>query len=223
MAETSDQVRPLAPSSDRPASSDDEAAATPLSVRKNRRRRCLRCCGCVAAALLIQAAVVVALVFTVFKTRDPVIRLNRATVDRLDLINGTTTPRPGSNMSLTADVSVKNPNYASFRYPNTTTSLFYRGALIGEARGPPGNARARRTLRMNVTVDVVADRVLALPDVGSDLNSGAVTISSYTEIEGRVKIWMVKKHATVRMNCSLTINMTSQAITEQKCKRKVKL
>lgn len=223
MVETSDQARPLAPASDRHVSSDDEAATTPISIRKNRRRRCLRCCGCVGAALLVQAAVVVILIFTVFKARDPVIRLNRVTVDRMELVNGTNTPRPGSNMSLTADVSVKNPNYVGFRYPNTTTALFYRGAEIGVARGPPGNSRARRTARMNVTIEVVADRVLALPDVGSDLNSGAVTISSYSDLKGKVKIWMIKKEARVKMNCTLTINMTSQSITQQKCKRKVKL
>ncbi|KAK6142776.1 hypothetical protein DH2020_023124 [Rehmannia glutinosa] len=170
-----------------------------------------------------QATVVVILIFTVFKVKDPVIRMNDVTVERLDLISGTTTPRPGSNMTLNADVSVKNPNYASFRYQNTTTTLYYRGAVIGEARGPPGRAKARRTMRMNVTVDVITDRVLNQPDLGSDINSGLITMSSYTVVGGRVKIFVVKKHVTVRMNCSMTVNITSRAIQQQKCKRKVKL
>ncbi|KAK6142778.1 hypothetical protein DH2020_023126 [Rehmannia glutinosa] len=117
----------------------------------------------------------------------------------------------------------KNPNYASFRYQNTTTTLYYRGAVIGEARGPPGRAKARRTMRMNVTVDVITDRVLNQPDLGSDINSGLITMSSYTVVGGRVKIFVVKKHVTVRMNCSMTVNITSRAIQQQKCKRKVKL
>ncbi|XP_041995890.1 late embryogenesis abundant protein At1g64065-like [Salvia splendens] len=205
MVETSEQIRPLAPASERPTSSDDEAAATPVN---HRRRRLLRCCACVGAVLLIQAVVIVILIFTVFKVKDPdpVIRLNGVTVDRLDLINGTTTPQPGSNMSLTADVSVQNPNYASFRYPEMTSSLYYRGTEIGEARGPAGKARARRTARMNVTVEVIADRVTGQPELGSDINSGMLTLGSYTVVGGKVKILMVKKHDRITMNCSLTVN-----------------
>lgn len=218
MVETSEQVRPLAPASDRPTSSDDEAT----TVTGIRRKRWVRCCACVAALLLIEAIVVVILIFTVFKVKDPIIRMNKVTVDKLELINGTT-PRPGTNMTLTADVSVKNPNFASFKYQNTTTTLSYRGAVIGEARGPPGRAKARRTMRMNVTVDVITDRILAQPELGSDYNSGLLTMNSYTVVGGRVKILIIKKHVTVRMNCSLTINITSQAIQQQKCKRKVKL
>ncbi|KAK4382978.1 hypothetical protein Sango_2823200 [Sesamum angolense] len=219
MVETSEQVRPLAPASDRPISSDDEEAA----VTGTRRRRWVKCCGCIGAVILVQAIVVVVLIFTVFKVKEPIIRMNAVTVERLELIAGTTTPRPGSNMTLNADVSVKNPNYASFKYQNTTTALFYRGSEIGEARGPPGRARARRTMRMNITVDVMTDRILSQPDLRSDINSGLIAISSYTRVGGRVKMFIIKKHVTVTMNCTITINATSQAIQQQKCKRKVKL
>ncbi|KAL3642704.1 hypothetical protein CASFOL_013519 [Castilleja foliolosa] len=148
----------------------------------------------------------IALIFTVFKVKDPVIQMNSVAVTRLDLVSGTTTPRPGSNMTLDADVSVKNPNYESFRYQNTTTAIYYRGVLIGEARGPPGRARARRTMRVNVTVDVMTDRVISQPGLGSDINSGLLTMSSYTVVDGRVKILMIRKYVTVRMNCSMTVN-----------------
>ncbi|PIN13679.1 hypothetical protein CDL12_13700 [Handroanthus impetiginosus] len=217
MMETSEQVRPLAPAAERPSSDDEESAA----VTKVRRRRWLKCCGCVTAILLIQAIVIVILIFTVFKVKDPIIRMNGVTVQSLDLINGTT-PRPGSNMSIIADVSVKNPNFASFKYKNTTTTLFYRGTVIGDAHGPPGSARARRTMRMNVTVDIITDRLLTQPNLSSDINSGLLTISSYTRVGGKVKI-IFKKHVTVTMNCSMTVNITSRAIQQQKCKRKVKL
>ncbi|KAK4415893.1 hypothetical protein Salat_2696700 [Sesamum alatum] len=219
MVETSEQVRPLALASDRPTSSDDEESAVPGT----RRRRWVKCCGCIAAVVLVQAIVVVILIFTVFKVKDPIIRMTGVTVQRLELIAGTTTPRPGSNMTLNAHVSVKNPNYASFKYQNTTTALYYRGTVIGEARVPPGRARARRTMRMNVTVDVMTDRILSQPHLSSDINSGLVAISSYTRVGGRVKMFIIKKHVTVTMNCTITINATSQAIHQHKCKLKVKL
>ncbi|XP_073270977.1 late embryogenesis abundant protein At1g64065 [Primulina huaijiensis] len=216
--ESSDQVHPLAPAAGRYTGSDDDEAA----AHKTNRRRCIKCCGIITVLLLIQAIVVVVLIFTVFKVKDPVIRMNGVTIDRLELLNGTTTPRPGSNISLTADVSVKNSNFASFKYQNTTSTLFYHGVVIGEARGPPGRAKARRTMRMNVTVDVMTDRILQQPNLNSDYSSGLLTIGSYTSVGGRVKMIFFKKHVTVRMNCSITVNVTSKAIQQQKCKRKVK-
>ncbi|XP_059651329.1 uncharacterized protein LOC132298957 [Cornus florida] len=215
-----EQARPLAPASERPSSDDDE---TVLDQKALRRKKCIKCCGCIAALLLIEVVVVIILIFTVFKVKDPVIKMNGVTVDKLDLINGTT-PRPGSNMSLTADVSVKNPNVASFKYSNTTTTLYYRGTMIGEARGPPGQAKARRTMRMNVTVDIITDSLVTNPSLSSDYKSGLLTMTSFTRVGGRVTIMkIIKKHVIVKMNCSMTINITSQSIQEQKCKRKVKL
>jgi len=216
-----EQVRPLAPASIRPSSDDEEAA---LYIKKLHRKKCIKCCGCVLALLVIQIIVVVILIFTVFKVKDPIMSLNGVTVDKLELINGTTIPKPGSNMSLTADVSVKNPNVVSFKYPNTTTALYYRGMMIGEARGPPGKSKARRTTRMNVTVDVGMDNLISNPNLQSDMSSGILTMSSFTRVRGRVKMFnIIKKHVVVRMNCTISINITSRAIQDQKCKKKVKL
>ncbi|KAK2995831.1 hypothetical protein RJ640_006170 [Escallonia rubra] len=215
-----EQVRPLAPASERQSSDDEETAA---HLKKTRRRKCIKCCGCIAALLLVEAVVVVILIFTVFKVKDPIVKLNNVKIDKLDLINGTT-PRPGSNMSLTADVSVKNPNYASFKYRNTTTTLFYRGAVIGEARGPPGQTKARRTMNMSLVVEIIVDGLMANPNLQSDVKSGLVDFSSYTRVGGRIKMLkIIKKHVIVKMNCTMSINMTSRAIQKMKCKRKVKL
>lgn len=215
-----EQVRPLAPARHRLSSDDDEVAKLLHGLR---RRRCIKCCGCVAAIILVHVVVVVILIFTVFEVKNPVIKLNGITIEKLELVNGTT-PRPGVNMSLTADVSVKNPNYASFRYRNTTTTLFYRGTVIGEARGPPGKARARRTVSMNMTVDIIPDTLMSNPSLQTDYSSGIMPLSTYSRIPGRVKILrIVKKHVVVKLNCSISVNITSRSIQEQKCKRHVNL
>ncbi|XP_050238490.1 late embryogenesis abundant protein At1g64065-like [Mercurialis annua] len=214
-----DQARPLAPSADRTSSDDEEAA---IHLKKIRRRRCIKCCGCITVTLLIQAIAIVTLIFTVFKVKDPTIRLNNVIITHMELVNNTI-PKPGTNISLIADVSVKNPNVASFKYDNTTSTLYYRGIIVGEARGPPGHSKARRTMRMNATVDLVTDKLISNPNLASDAGSGLLTIDAFTKLPGRVKIWFVKKHVTVKMNCSMTVNITSQAIHSQKCKNDVDL
>ncbi|KAF4367199.1 uncharacterized protein LOC115702083 [Cannabis sativa] len=215
-----EQARPLAPAADRPNSSDEDDVAAHL--KKIRRRKLIKCCGFITAVLLVVAVVIIILIFTVFRIKDPIIKMNKITVAQLNLVN-TTTPKAGSNMSLTADVSVKNPNVASFKYSNTTTWLYYYGTVVGEAKGPPGRARPRRTMRMNITVDIIMGRIMSSPNFVADVASGLLSMNSYSRIPGRVKMLGIKRHVVVMMNCTMTVSISSQTIQEQKCKRKVKL
>ncbi|KAJ8529236.1 hypothetical protein K7X08_036071 [Anisodus acutangulus] len=223
--EEREQVKPLAPASDRPSSNDDE---TTLNKKKFHQRRCFKYCVCVSTFLLILAIILIILIFTVFKIKDPIIRMNGVTMEKLDLVNTSGTilpmPKPGSNMTIKADVSVKNPNYASFRYSNTTTTISYRDTVVGEARGPPGKSKARRTMRMNITIDIITDKIVSHPGLQDDISTGLLTMNSFTSVGGRVKLLnMIKKHVVVKMNCSITVNITSQSIQDQKCTKKVKL
>lgn len=216
-----DQVRPLAPATTRQSSDDGEV--NDQLKKLMRRRFMIKCCGCTTAFLLIEAVVILILIFTVFRVKDPIIKLNGVTITKLELINNTI-PKPGTNMSLTADVSVKNPNVASFKYTNTTTTLYYQGKTVGEARGPPGRAKARRTMKMNITVVIITDQLISSPSLRNEVSSGLLTMNSFSKISGRVKIMsIIKKHVIVKMNCTMTVNITSQAIQKIKCKRKVSL
>ncbi|KAK8588028.1 hypothetical protein V6N13_086983 [Hibiscus sabdariffa] len=219
-----EQVRPLAPAADAPSSDDGEAAS---QLKQVKRKKFIKCCGCIAALIIILAVVIVILIFTVFRVKDPIIKMKGVSITNLELINGTSTvpiPRPGSNISLIADVSVKNPNIASFKYRNTTTTLYYHGTVVGDARGPGGSAKARRTMQMNITVNIMTDQLLDNPNLIADVGLRTLTLSSYSRIGGRVNMLsIIKRHVTVKMNCTFTVNITSQAIQEQKCKRKVDL
>ncbi|KAF9687865.1 hypothetical protein SADUNF_Sadunf02G0137600 [Salix dunnii] len=211
-----EQVRPLAPAAKR-QSSDEEGTC---QHHKKRGRKCFKCCVFVAAIFVALVTAIIVLRFTVFRVKDPVIKMNGVTVTRLELNNGTT-PKPGVNISLIADVSVKNPNVASFRYSSTTTTLYYDGQMVGEARNGPGQARARRTMRMNVSVDIIPDRLMSNPNLNADMSSGMLSMTTYTRVPGRMEIVIVKRNIVVEMRCSMTLSITSQQIQTQKCKRKV--
>ncbi|KAJ7962470.1 Late embryogenesis abundant protein [Quillaja saponaria] len=126
---------PQPPAADLPSSDDDEAAQY---LKKLRRRKCMiKCCGCITVFLQIKIIVIVILIFTLFRIKNPFFTLNGFTINKF--------PTSGTNMSITAVVSVKNPNMAPFRFSNTTTNLYYYGMVAGEAKAMPGNAKARRT------------------------------------------------------------------------------
>lgn len=213
-----EQARPLAPAADRPSSDDDEAA---LHLKKIQRRKFIKICGFLTAFVLIHVLVIITLIFTVFRVKDPVIKMNGITVTQS---GNSTILKAGTNLSFTADVSVKNPNVASFKYSNTTTTLYYHGTVIGEAHGPPGQARPRRTMRMNITANIITDRIISNPSLQTELGLGLLNLGSFSRIPGRVKILnVIRRHVVVKMNCTFAYNISSQEIQTQKCKRKVKL
>ncbi|KAK7843326.1 late embryogenesis abundant protein At1g64065 [Quercus suber] len=209
-----EHVKPLAPAGYQTSSSGEEKIL-PKHL-KFHHRKCIKCFGCFTALLLIIAVIMLVLAFTVFHIRDPMVMMNALTLTNLNLPNGNL--RQDFNVTLIADVSVKNPNAATFRYDNSTTTIYYHGAVVGEARIPSGKAKARRTVRMNMTVDIIPSKVLAVQNMSSDLISRQLNVSSYTKITGRVKVLnIVNKHVVVAMNCTITYNLSSQAIPHQNC------
>ncbi|KAI9110003.1 hypothetical protein K1719_019044 [Acacia pycnantha] len=122
-------------------------------------------------------------------------------------------------------MSIENPNAVTFWFENTTTTMDYHGTTVAEAYGPPGEAKARSTFPMNLTVDVMADRLVSSSsELYSDITGGEMNMTSFSIVPGRVNIWnIVKKHVNINMNCSLTINIRGQSVKDMNCKRKVKL
>lgn len=206
MSKGSEKFRPVAPPSDCHFSSDDKKAAEI--------RRMKRWC-CIGALLLIVTVVGLTLAFTVFSLKYPIVRVGKLNFDSIEFING-------SNMTLNVDVLVKNPNLASFRYGNMTTTFFYRGAVVGDLRGPAGWVKAWRTVRFNVTVDIMKDRILSRPGLEADMYSGLVNVSSYTRVCWRMHLLMFEKHMRMKMKCNLGFNITSRAIQHHICKRNIK-
>ncbi|XP_077210471.1 late embryogenesis abundant protein At1g64065-like [Tasmannia lanceolata] len=215
-----EDIKPLAPANFNVEPVDQEEARWELPT-KIRNRRCIICCGCCTAVLVILGIVILVLALTVFRVRDPEMTMNSVKIDQLTFRLDTP---PALNMTIMANISVKNPNAASFKFGNSTTFLSYRGTTVGEARIPAGKASARRTLHMNVTVDVLADKLLGVANLYSDIASGALPVSSYSKIGGRVNLLNIfKRHVTVMMNCTMTVSVSNQAIQDQKCNQRVKL
>ncbi|GAB2224659.1 hypothetical protein Droror1_Dr00005424 [Drosera rotundifolia] len=216
MPETDDiQAKPLAPE-----------AADNVYARRRRLKHMKRCGYVTATMILLLFFIILLLALTVFRVKQPQIRLNGVTIQKLDL-NLTNIAKPEINVTLVADVSIKNPNAASFRYGNTTTSVSYKGVVVGEVEAPAGLARAMRTARMNLTIDVNGEKLLAAaPNLLTNvvLGGGDLVMDTYTRIGGRVKIMnVVKKHVVVVMNCSVSFDVSSREVKHQQCEQHVSL
>lgn len=199
---TSEQAKPFAPSSIfLPRSDDQESALTVTKSIKSGNRNCIIICGCITASFLILAVVLIILSFTVFHIKQPVIKMNGITLTPLKLNNGS---QSTTNLTFLADVSVKNPNAGSFKFSNGTTTVFYGGEVIGKGVLPAGAVKARRTVHLNVSVNVRPQKMNGISRLG---------MNSSTVISGKVKIMkMIKKYSRVEVNCSVIYHLQSQEI-----------
>ncbi|KAL6616024.1 hypothetical protein ACP70R_038294 [Stipagrostis hirtigluma subsp. patula] len=196
----------------------DEEARRWRSAQYLRRRRCaLWCCGCCATTVVVLGIVILVLALTVFKVKDPELTMNRVTLEGIDGDLGTARHPVSVNATLTADVSIRNPNVASFRFARSETDFYYAGETVGVAYAPDGEVGADRTVRMNVTLDVLADRIS--PNVNAtDLIFGQdYNLTSYTEITGRVNVLGIyKRDLDIKMNCSITLEMGAFTTVQSK-------
>ncbi|PKA65373.1 hypothetical protein AXF42_Ash005707 [Apostasia shenzhenica] len=204
---------------------DEESGRRKLQPLR-RRRRMLWCCGCCGAATVLIGVVILVLALTVFRIRDPELTMNHLHLDHLFVpgLGSLQNPTVSVNATLTADVSIKNPNVASFRFGNATTEFFYIGELVGVAYSPDGHVKPWRTARMNVTVDVLADRVVLDTNATSTfVFAGEVNMSSYTDIAGRVNVLGVyKRNLEVELNCTFTVDLFGRTLSNTFCQSHVK-
>ncbi|XP_028774754.1 late embryogenesis abundant protein At1g64065-like isoform X1 [Neltuma alba] len=214
MAGSREQVKPLTPLSFTNSSSDEHQAIFINDDRliKSRRRRYVQCCGCATAIVLVIVVTFLIFSFTVYNVKEPRLSLNGVTV-----LNSTRSN--DANMTLIADVSVKNPNVFTFRFGSSTTTLYYNGTGIGEGRTPPGKALGRKTMRLNVTVEIVTEKLMENPSLRSGLiREKALNISSYTKVGGNVKVLnLIKRKVEVSMNCTVVYNKTSGSTHAEAC------
>ncbi|KAG0487500.1 hypothetical protein HPP92_009595 [Vanilla planifolia] len=223
--EDKEQARPLAFGSPNvygvatPAGGDQESGQMP---RKRVCNRCCAfwCCGCCSATVIILGVTILVLALTVFQIKDPTVTMNGLHVDHLFVPGIGSFDNPVSvNATLTADISVKNPNVASLRFQNSTTDFYYNGSTVGVAYAPEGYVRRYRTARMNVTVDVLTDRVvLETNGTASAIIDGGLNMSSYTDIAGRVNVLGIyKQNLDIQLNCTFILDVLESTITNRVC------
>ncbi|KAH7550195.1 hypothetical protein ACOSP7_024595 [Xanthoceras sorbifolium] len=220
-----DQVKPLTPAGHQPRSDgeDDYEAMHAKSNNLRRKQLYIQCCGCLSV-LLIVPTVMIIVVLTVCHVKHPSLRMNSVSIQRpLEVVNGTTTTGGrDQNLTLLVDFLVKNPNYASFKFRNATTVLYYGGTVVGEGQIPAGlQAKARRTIWINVTVDIIIPEKALLGGQSGIMSTGTLNLnmSSYTRIAGKVKMLnIIKKNMVLGLNCSFMYNVSGQAIQDN-CSR----
>ncbi|KAK9292423.1 hypothetical protein L1049_020393 [Liquidambar formosana] len=196
-----------------PSRSDVE---TPMEQSKEfRRKKRIKCLAYVAAFVVFQTIVILIFSLTVMRVRTPKFRLRSVTIE--DLTVGSSNS-PSFNMRFNAQVTVKNMNFGSFKFDNSTITFAYGGASVGEAAIMKGKARFLSTKKMNVAANAALENPPSNSNLGSDINAGMVTLSSHSRLSGKVNLMMVfKKKKSVDLNCTMTVNLANKDVQDINC------
>uniref|UniRef100_A0A2P2MQX3 Uncharacterized protein MANES_08G167100 n=1 Tax=Rhizophora mucronata TaxID=61149 RepID=A0A2P2MQX3_RHIMU len=209
----------LNPSKGRFAVAKDDDDALGLKRRKRRRRNV--CLGTTAAVILAVILLVVILAFTVFKAKRPVTTVDSVKLNNLRISFDFAKLGVDLNVTLDVDLSVKNPNKVSFRYTNSSASLNYRGKQVGVVPIPAGEISADETKPMNLTVTVMADRLLSDSRLYSDAMTGVLPLNSFTRISGKVRILKIFNIRVISTaSCDVTVLISNRTIGQQNCQYK---
>lgn len=183
--------------------------------------RGLKICLAVSLLLLIIATVViVTLSLTVFKPKNPVIR-----VDLVGIENFQFPLSANSTMNVTLDtlITIVNPNYGSFNYINSTAYVNYDNTIVGEVPIGAAFVPARGTVNVTTGAIFMVGKLIQDPKFWSDVVSGSLNLTSTAELPGKASILkFIKLRATAYSSCDISVSISSMhAVT--KCIDKIKV
>ncbi|OMO79649.1 Late embryogenesis abundant protein, LEA-14 [Corchorus capsularis] len=175
-----------------------------------------RCLAYVAAFIVFQTAIILAFALTVMRIKTPKVRFGAVSVENFSTGNGSS---PFFDMRLMAQVTVKNTNFGHFKYENSTIKILYGGMEVGEVAVVKARARARQTKKFDVTIDISSANLSSNSNLGNDIATGVLPLSSEAKLSGKVHLLkVIKKKKSAGMSCTMGINLGTRAVQDLKCK-----
>ncbi|KAK9084873.1 hypothetical protein Sjap_025284 [Stephania japonica] len=183
-------------------------------------RRLKICCTITALLFIILSVVVVVLYFTILKPKQPETIAYPVQLTKIELIPF---PQLKLNITLFLKVQINNRNYGAFEYKPTTAHVNYRGAVVAEAPIAGGEIPARGKHNVSSSVEIMGDKLAFSPQFWMDLGVGSFNFTSFTTLQGRVKLFKIlKMSATARSVCDVTLSIRSNSVNST-CYSKFKL
>uniref|UniRef100_A0A5B7AFI3 Late embryogenesis abundant protein LEA-2 subgroup domain-containing protein n=1 Tax=Davidia involucrata TaxID=16924 RepID=A0A5B7AFI3_DAVIN len=211
MAEKDQQVYPMTQATSHHAKHDEEAAT--VQSKELRRKKRMKCFIYIVAFVIFQTAIIALFGLTIMKVRSPKFRVRSATFDSFDV--GTATS-PSFKLKMNAELGVKNTNFGPYKFDNSTITFFYKGTQVGSTNVLKSRAKLRSTKKFTIAVEL---SLTGNSDLGADLTSGVLQLTSQSSLRGKVELFKVmKKKKSTNMNCTMNISTTAKQLQNVVCK-----
>ncbi|KAG6397091.1 hypothetical protein SASPL_143253 [Salvia splendens] len=182
-------------------------------MSKGEGRSCKKCLAYVAGFIVFLTAIILVLALTVtviMKVKSPKLRFNATVVETFSFNNGTAT---SIDMKLLAQLIIKNTNFGYFKYDKSTLVILHKGVPLGEHVIPQGRTKAKKTQKLEISVDVSTDRGSG-SKLRNEINSGILKLSSQAKLNGKVHSMKIikKKKKSGEMKCDWDVNLGTREI-----------
>ncbi|XVE64766.1 hypothetical protein DITRI_Ditri07aG0128200 [Diplodiscus trichospermus] len=185
-------------------------------MKEEGKRNNAKCLAYVAAFVVFQTAIILIFALTMMRIRNPKVRFGDITVENFRTGNSTS---PFFDMKLVAHVTVKNTNFGHFKYESSTIRILYGGMPVGEAAVFKARAKARQTKKFYVAVNISSSMLSSNSNLGNDIASGVLPLSSQAKLNGKVHLMkVIKNKKSGEMSCTMGINLGTQVVQDLKCK-----
>ncbi|CAJ2654887.1 uncharacterized protein LOC123920287 [Trifolium pratense] len=188
--------------------------------QKPRTTRTLKICLLVSTIfLIIVATIILSLVFTIFKPKNPIVNVYPIGLKNLKFFQPNLTSVP-----LNMVVTIKNPNYGTFKTKNSTGYINFQDTIVAKVPIGPNIFPGHKTTNVSTIADLMIGILISdqkfLSDVGED---GSFNLTAKATLQGKVHlINVLKVKATVNIFCDVFFNISSLD-TDSYCITKIKL
>ncbi|XP_068304873.1 late embryogenesis abundant protein At1g64065-like [Pyrus communis] len=210
MAEKNQQVYPLAPANGY-TKSDAESLESADELKRKKR---IKLAIYIGIFIVFQIMVITAMSLTVMKVKTPKVRLGNINVQELNSASAT----PSFDTKFSTQIKVKNTNFGPYRFDAAIVTFLFQGATVGQVSIPKSKAGMLSTKKIDVEVSL-SSSALSSSNLGSELNSGVLTLNSTAKLTGRVELMLVmKKKKSSTMDCTIAIDLSSKTLKSLQCK-----
>ncbi|PKI50910.1 hypothetical protein CRG98_028640 [Punica granatum] len=172
--------------------------------QEEKRQKRMKLAAYIGAFAVFQVIVILVFALVVMKVKTPKFRIGNG-IEIQSLTAGTQSS-PSFDMSFIAPIRIKNTNFGPYKYDATTVAI------------PKSKANFKSTKKVDVIVSVNSDALTSTSGLGSELNSGLLTLNSQGRMNGKVELMLIfKKKKSTNMNCTMAINVSTKAVQSVSC------
>ncbi|KAK7402031.1 hypothetical protein VNO78_13972 [Psophocarpus tetragonolobus] len=166
---------------------------------------------------------IVVLFFTILKPRDPVITLHLVDFQHFQLSDSFLYKlTKNSNISLQTVISMKNPNYGSFKYGNSSGYVKFHDMIVGVIPIKGDLIPARSQINMNTSINLMLGKLVNAYEFLSDFANGTLNLRSRFILRGKAcMLKIIKLKTRTYTACKISLKLPYNKEVNSICKSKL--
>ncbi|MQL77313.1 hypothetical protein Taro_009734 [Colocasia esculenta] len=174
----------------------------------------LASCLVATTFLILVLFALAAVVFVLFRPREPRIEVNAFQVPSFAAANGTV------RFTFAQYATVRNPNRAAFSHYDSTLQLVYAGSQVAFMFIPAGEINGGRTQYMSATFDVGSFPLAAAapPPPPTPPGAGSLVVESRMKLKGKVRVLRFLTHRVeAAARCRVGVSVRDGSVLGFRC------